>query len=123
LLGPGFYGLSNHQLGTPWPKVVRGKKLLRPHMVECDKIDPHRLFELLEDRHQPPDEQLPATGVGLEWERLLGTIFIDGAQYGTRSSAIVTIDDKGGIRFIEKSFLRTGPGSRHSTVVDLSVNN
>lgn len=123
LLEPGFYGLSNHQLDTPWPKVVRGKKLLRPHMVECDKIDPHRLFELLEDRHQPPDEQLPATGVGLEWERLLGTIFIDGAEYGTRSSAILTIDDKGRIRFIEKSFLRTVSGSRRSTVVDLSVNN
>ena len=29
LLAPGFYGLSNHLLDVPWPKVVRGKELLR----------------------------------------------------------------------------------------------
>ena len=123
LLAPGFYGLSNHQLDTPWPKVVRGKKLLRQHMVECDRVDAHRLFELLEDRQQPPDELLPVTGVGLEWERLLGTIFIDGAQYGTRSSAVVTINDAGRIRFVEKTFLRTGAGAGLANIVELSMNN
>lgn len=121
LLEPGFYGLSNHLLDTPWPKVNRGKKLLRPLMVECDNVDPEKLFTLLEDRHRPPDEQLPETGVGLEWERLLSTIFIDSAHYGTRSSAVVTIDDHGRIYFAEKSFLRSGPDSRHSTVVEFSV--
>ncbi|MFW2367458.1 MAG: NRDE family protein [Desulforhopalus sp.] len=121
VLEPGFYGLSNHQLDTPWPKVVRGKKLLRPHMVECSTIDPYELFRLLEDRQQPLDEQLPVTGVGLEWERLLGTIFIESDHYGTRSSAVVTIDDSSQLRFVEKSYLRTKRGSLQSQIVDFTV--
>jgi uncharacterized protein with NRDE domain len=107
LLAPGFYGLSNHLLNAPWPKVVRGKELLYPYMVETDRLDPMELFGPLEDRHRPPDDQLPDTKVGLDWERLLSTIFIDGATYGTRSSAVITASDAGGILFVEKTMLRS----------------
>lgn len=107
LLAPGFYGLSNHLLDVPWPKVIRGKELLRPYMVETNRIDPLQLFGSLEDSHRPPDDQLPDTEVGLDWERLLSTIFIDGADYGTRSSAVITIRDEGGIEFVEKTMQRS----------------
>ena len=107
LLAPGFYGLSNHLLDVPWPKVVRGKELLRPKMVETARIDPLQLLSVLEDNHRPPDEQLPDTNVGLAWERLLSTIFIDGTDYGTRSSAVITVTDEGDVEFLEKTFQRS----------------
>ena len=106
-LHPGFYGLSNHLLDSPWPKVVRGKELLRPHMVETAKIDPMQLLTILEDDHRPPDQRLPDTGVGLEWERLLSSIFIDSPAYGTRSSAVITVTEAGEISFTEKTLHRS----------------
>jgi len=90
-LEPGFYGLSNHFIDTPWPKLIRGKELLRPVMVETERVDCEKIFSLLRDDRNPQDRLLPDTGVGLEWERLLGTIFIDSPEYGTRSSAVITI--------------------------------
>ena len=122
LLSPGFYGLSNHLLDTPWPKVLRGKELLRPHMVETDHIDASLLLGLLADSHRPPDHQLPETGVGLAWERLLGTIFIDGANYGTRSSAVITVTDAGAVEFTEKTLHRTADKAIRPQLVRLTLN-
>jgi uncharacterized protein with NRDE domain len=109
-LKPGFHGLCNHFLDTPWPKLVRGKRLLRPEMVETDIVDPERIFALLQDSWRPEDDSLPETGVGLEWERLLGTIFIDGSNYGTRSSAVITIKENGETSFHEKTWNHDGKG-------------
>ena len=121
-LDPGFYGLSNHLLDTPWPKVVRGKELLRPYMVETDHVDPLSLLELLADSHCPPDHQLPETGVGLVWERLLGSIFIDGANYGTRSSAVITVTDARAVEFTEKTLHRAADKEIASELVCLTLN-
>lgn len=106
-LGPGFYGLSNSLLDVPWPKLVRGKKMLYPHMVATDNVEAAAVFDVLGDVYRPPDEQLPHTGVGLDWERLLSSIFIDGANYGTRSSAVITVTDAGKITFVEKTMCRS----------------
>ena len=121
-LAPGFYGLSNSLLDVPWPKVVRGKALLYPWMVESKRVDVARILELLEDKDQPPDEQLPATGIGIVWERLLSTICIDSAEYGTRSSAVITVSDKGVIEFVEKTRQGTPASAGRSTVVRRSMN-
>ena len=120
-LGPGFYGLSNHLLDSPWPKVVRGKALLRPFMVEIAQIDPLQLLAVLEDSHRPPDDGLPETGVGLDWERLLSPIFIDSRDYGTRSSAVITVTEAGAISFTEKTLHRT-EGRINPQFVHLTMN-
>ena len=104
LLSPGFYGLSNHFLDTPWPKLNRGKDLLKPVMVDTDHVDPEKIFALLKDDQRPLDALLPETGVGLEWERLLGSIFIVNPEYGTRSSAVITIGYDGKTIFTEKTY-------------------
>ncbi len=104
LLSPGFYGLSNHFLDTPWPKLNRGKDLLKPVMVDTDHVDPEKIFALLKDDQRPLDALLPDTGVGLEWERLLGSIFIVSPEYGTRSSAVITIGYDGETIFTEKTY-------------------
>jgi len=120
-LAPGFYGLSNHLLDSPWPKVVRGKELLRPYMVEMARIDPLRLLTILEDSYRPSDSKLPETGVGLEWERLLSPIFIDSPAYGTRSSAVITVTEAGAISFTEKTLDRT-EGRINPQYVHLTMN-
>ncbi len=103
---PGIHGLSNRFLDTPWPKVEKGKKELQKH-IQNDNIDTELIFNLLSDTSTPPDNELPDTGVGLEWERVLSPIFIKTQKYGTRASSILTIDYRGNISFIEKSYIET----------------
>ncbi len=106
-LNPGIYGLSNHLLDTPWPKVETGKKKLRSVLdrgdFSCDEI-----FSVLDDRQRPPDKRLPDTGVGLEWERILSPAFIESPVYGTRSSTVVLVADSGEVTFLEKDFNSSG---------------
>lgn len=104
-LGPGLYGLSNALLDTPWPKVERGKKQLQD-LLQARDLDPEALLDFLVDVEQAPDEELPETGIGLEWERVLSSIFIESPEYGTRASTVVLIDYEGRVTFIER---RHGP--------------
>ncbi|TDJ60856.1 MAG: hypothetical protein E2O36_06995, partial [Proteobacteria bacterium] len=62
------------------------------------------LFSALANEASAPDEDLPDTGVGLEFERRLSPIFITGDAYGTRCSTIVLFDDGGQVTFIERRF-------------------
>jgi len=103
-LKPGIYGLSNHLLNSPWPKISRGKRLLKIALDKKGNDLEEALFDLLEDRRVAPDNRLPSTGVGLEWERILSPIFITSPIYGTRSSTILIIGKNRHIRFVEKVF-------------------
>src|ERR1700692_2597618 len=76
VLAPGIYGLSNHVLDTPWPKVDRAKAGL--HALLDQNIDPSSVLELLRDDRPARAEDFPGTGMGLEWERLLPSAFIRG---------------------------------------------
>ena len=87
-LGPGVYGLSNHLLDTPWPKLRRAKAMFSS--ISAD--DDNALFELLSDRTLARDDELPDTGIGLERERLLSPIFIATPGYGTRCSTVVRLN-------------------------------
>lgn len=107
-LQPGIYGLSNHLLNTAWPKVERGKQLF-VDVLKNQHFQFEELFNLLGDTKKPVDEDLPQTGVGLEWERLLSTIFISGSTYGTRSSAIVAVTEGGVIQFYERTYSHNTP--------------
>ncbi len=103
-LSPGVYGLSNHLLGTPWPKVTRAVSSLKKVAAGSKEIDPCELLEFLKNRKPVPDEALPHTGVELSWERVLAPAFITSPDYGTRSSSILLIDRKGEVLFHEESW-------------------
>lgn len=103
-LSPGLYGLSNHLLETPWPKVIRGKAGLRAYLDSGQAPAPEPLFELLTDRASAADSELPSTGVSLDWERRLSPIFIAGPDYGTRASTLLLLGRDGEARFAERSF-------------------
>jgi uncharacterized protein with NRDE domain len=88
-LGPGIYGLSNHLLDTPWPKVQKAKSRLQAALATLNDTAP--LLALLRDDQPEADEKLPSTGVSLEWERLLSSAFVKSRDYGTRCSTIIRI--------------------------------
>lgn len=102
-LSPGFYGLSNALLDTPWQKVNQSKKRLK-ECLEMDDVDPACLFNLLSDSEKAEDEILPDTGIDIDRERLLSSAFIQSANYGTRASTIMLIDHEREILFEERSF-------------------
>jgi uncharacterized protein with NRDE domain len=117
LLGAGVHGLSNAAIDTAWPKVTRTRSAFA---AWCDAggEDAEALLGILADRTIAPDTALPATGVPLEWERLLSAPFIVASArgYGTRCSTVLWFDRSGGARFIERSFNTLG----HTTgTVDL----
>lgn len=102
-LGRGIYGLSNHLLDTPWPKLMRSKARFAASLAAFDDgVEP--LFELLADRTQAEPTALPVTGVAPEWERLLSSAFIVDSRYGTRCSTVLTIAHDGSARFVERGF-------------------
>jgi uncharacterized protein with NRDE domain len=103
-LVPGVYGLSNHLLDTPWPKVASTKTAFDALLNGGASDLTADLFTLLSDRNRPADDLLPSTGVGREWERLLSSAFIASDDYGTRSSTVVLVGRDGGIIFIERTF-------------------
>lgn len=100
---PGFYGLSNHLLDTPWPKVVRGKEKLKP-VLSQSKIEPVELFDLLYDDQRAEDAQLPETGIGLERERALSSMFIKTSNYGSRCSTVILVDYQNRVSFSERVY-------------------
>lgn len=114
-LPPGVYGLSNHLLDTPWPKVARGKSALGMALHALPDEAP--LFELLRDDRIAADEALPRTGVSIEWERLLSAAFVRSSRYGTRSATVLLRDRGGKVRFIEQSYLPEAVAGERRTFV------
>jgi len=111
ILPPGVYGLSNHLLDTPWPKVARGKADLRQALEGPPDELEASLFATLALRDPAPDAALPETGVGAELERALSAAFIVTPEYGTRSSTVLLIGRDGGVSLVE----RTGAGGAEGT--------
>ncbi len=107
-LGPGIYGLSNHLLNTPWPKIKKGRKALEKTVLNKENLSAEALFHLLENKSIPHDSELPDTGVGIEWERILAPIFINSKDYGTRSSSVIIMNNDGHAFIAERGFNEKG---------------
>ena len=112
-LTPGIYGLSNHLLDTAWPKVRKAKSRLAAALEDLPRTQ--RILDLLRDEEPAADEELPRTGVSLEWERLLSSAFIRSAEYGTRCSTLITRSRTGTIDFREWTWDRAGAPAGHVT--------
>lgn len=100
-LPAGIHGVSNAGLDTPWPKLERAKAALA---ATLEAPDEQALFALLADTTKPDDAALPKTGVSLDLERLLGSVFITSPTYGTRASTLLFGYGDGRRRIIERSF-------------------
>ncbi len=88
---PGTYGLSNHLLDSPWPKVSDGKEKLAARLNQAGTN--HQLIrQILENPELADDHRLPSTGINYEREKALSATFITLPDYGTRASTVITID-------------------------------
>jgi uncharacterized protein with NRDE domain len=126
-LGKGFYGLSNAALNTPWPKTTYVKNLLEKVLAGADAAEPGwetSLLEGLSHSQHAPDAALPQTGVPLEWERALSSVFVlmPDAGYGTRCSTVAVVQaEAAGTRLsvTERTHphaLTAGPQTRQESV-------
>ncbi|HEY0742782.1 MAG TPA: NRDE family protein [Chryseosolibacter sp.] len=98
----GLFGLSNHLLDTPWPKVKKGKELMAEILAR--PFDAKDLFALLANEGIASDDLLPDTGVGLERERALSAMFIKSPGYGTRCSTVLLVDHDNNFNFTERVY-------------------
>lgn len=114
LIEPGIHGLSNDLMNTPWPKVSKGKESLRG-LLSDGANDPSSFLAIMHDLDQASDDDLPDTGVGLELERALSSMFIRTPGYGTRSSTVVLVRHDGELIFAERNFGDDGRATNTST--------
>jgi len=111
-LAPGLYGLSNHLLDTPWPKLERTRARFAALLGEGAPTG--QLLEMLADREPAADGEMPDTGIGPDWERLLSSPFIVNTHYGTRCSTILKLLEDGEMHFTERRFDAHGNPSGES---------
>ena len=103
-LDPGVYGLSNHLLDTPWPKVTGGKVELE-RLLAGPEVRVSDLLALLAPgdprHHEAPTADTESDPGRMQWR---ASRFIIGSDYGTRASAAILLDGGGAGVFVERSF-------------------
>ncbi len=121
-MSAGIHGISNRLLDTPWPKLEKAASCLAEIIRSGGKIDTEAIFQLLVDDAPPSDERLPDTGVGLDWERILSSVFVRSDAYGTRSSSIILYHESGVLTFLERTFKIPSPTPLPETTRKFEIN-
>lgn len=102
-LKPGSYGLSNALLQTPWPKVEQLKEKMIA-TISQSSFTAGELLNIMVNEEPAKDSDLPGTGIGLERERALSSMFIKTNGYGTRCSTVILVTDSNEILFQERTY-------------------
>lgn len=109
-LQPGVYGLSNHFLDTPWPKLEATRRRMHAALREAHARPGDvpalttALLDALSDRTRVSAPDLPPTGLAPQWEEIVSSPFVFHPEYGTRCSTVLLLDGAGGGRFLERRF-------------------
>ena len=109
-LTAGFHSLCNGNLDDIWPKMALGQEQLT-HYIQSNVDYPmniNALFNLMQNSQQATLNKLPNTGVPVEWEQRLSSIFIKSPEYGTRTTNIITQDHNGNISVYDRSYNAQG---------------
>lgn len=113
-LQEGIHSLSNGHLNAPWPKSRHLKESLRREIEATSKAATditqfeNLMFKLLSHTSLADDAELPSTGVPYEWEKMLSAVKIISPAYGTRSSAVILLDNHHRVHFTELTFDTAG---------------
>jgi uncharacterized protein with NRDE domain len=112
-LPAGVYGLSNHLLDTPWPKVEKVKRSLTTALKryrsggdnKCRLPDAlvNQLFSDFEDPTPVEDRSLLPTTFGEDEEYLRSAVFVRTEVGGTRTTTIVSYLGGLGFDVVEKT--------------------
>ncbi|WP_345859400.1 NRDE family protein [Shewanella algae] len=103
-LNRGFHAISNGALDDIWPKMARGEQALERLISQSAKPDIDKLLAIMRDETPAPDTSLPTTGVSLEWERRLSSIYIRHPEYGTRATSLIFLSREGQLNFYEARY-------------------
>jgi len=106
-LPPGIYGLSNHRLDEPWPKLLRTREQFAAALAQADP-GPAELFDLLADDTPSVYESPPDRGLPPDLERALSAPFVRHERYGTRCSTVVLVEHGGDTTVLERRFDASG---------------
>jgi uncharacterized protein with NRDE domain len=91
----GIHTLSNASLNTAWPKTERIKTAFTYALnIDDAEMQDAALNTLLSDTTQADERELPNTGVPLDWERALSSVFIRHGEYGTRASTRIRVNQR-----------------------------
>lgn len=104
---PGVHGLSNATLDTPWPKVKKvtaGLNQLQDSQSEITK----QLFDVFADTETAKKEELPDTGLPIEFEEAASAVFIRTKDYGTIGTTVIVVDQQNQVIFTERRFDQKG---------------
>ena len=88
-LGDGFHSLSNGFIDQHWPKMSLGVKKLSSLISQSGPIEIDTLNQIMHDQTLANEDDLPDTGVSKQVERYISSIFIQGEQYGTRTTSYI----------------------------------
>lgn len=106
-LSSGFHALCNGALDDIWPKMALGQHQLT-EVITSTSLDVSRLFSIMNNNEQANIQHLPNTGLPLDWEKLLSSIFIVSPEYGTRTTNIILQDNDGNITVYDRSYNEKG---------------
>ncbi len=112
-LPAGIYGLSNATLDDPWSKVTRTKSRLAD-LIEEDDVNETSLLRMLDDREKASADEVETNGLSFSMAHTLTAPFIVHPEYGTRCSTVMTVEDEGRVRFLERRFNPDGRVSGES---------
>ena len=112
---PGTAAIASTTLDTPWFKSERLAEHLRGLRRPPSEAE---AFAWLADATQAGPGQLPNTGIGLALEKTLSPVFIQGRDYGTRSSMLLNVSARGDVSLSELSWGLAGreAGRRRYTI-------
>ncbi len=85
-LSAGYHSVSNGYMDHEWPKMSCGVRKLTEVVEKQSPLKIDELNRLMRDQTKARDDQLPDTGAGKEFERLVSSIFIQDDDYGTRAT-------------------------------------
>ena len=103
-LAPGLYGLSNHLLDSPWPKVQKAKAGLQTLLDDNNYATPESLIAMMHNSDRYADQELPETGLTRDQERQLSSCFISSPDYGTRNTSALILDNSSKLHWHEQLY-------------------
>ncbi len=111
-LSQGIHALSNSHLNSPWPRVERGRILLRNLLKSENNLHRDQLFEILADKGDSPLPDNAARSRKADQSHPCNVpIFVSQNGYGTRNSTVIVVDRDLNVYFEERTFSRASGDS------------
>lgn len=130
VLAKGVYVISNGLMGQHWEKTAHLRQRFTQELLPLQQALIESLsdieqehcvniaWDILEDERKVADDLLPHTGISEQMEKMLSSIFIQSASYGTRCSNYLLISEQN-IFWIEKIQAGERQGQQMRMEIDL----